>query len=49
MKYMEKIEELIKQQNGTILSADLDKCGIPRKYLQRMIFEGKLERCDRGV
>ena len=49
MKYMEKIEELIKQQNGTILSADLDKYGIPRKYLQRMIFEGKLERCDRGV
>lgn len=44
-----KIEELIKQQNGTILSADLDKYGIPRKYLQRLINEGRLERCDRGV
>lgn len=49
MNYLEKIEELIKQQNGTILSADLDKYGIPRKYLQRLIFEGKLERCERGV
>lgn len=49
MNYLEKIEELIKQQNGTILSADLDKYGIPRKYLQRLINEGRLERCDRGV
>jgi hypothetical protein len=49
MNYLEKIEELIKQQNGTILSADLDKYGMPRKYLQRLIFEGKLERSDGGV
>ena len=49
MNYLEKIEELIKRQNGTILSADLDKYGIPRKYLKRLIFEGKLERSDRGV
>ena len=49
MNYIEKIEELIKRQNGTILSADLDKYGIPRTYLQRLIFEGKLERSDRGV
>ncbi|MBF4692250.1 type IV toxin-antitoxin system AbiEi family antitoxin domain-containing protein [Fusibacter ferrireducens] len=49
MNYLEKIEELIKLQNGTILSADLDKYGIPRKYLHDLISEGKLERCDRGV
>ncbi len=49
MNYLEKIEELIKQQNGTILSADLDKLGIPRKYLQRLINEGRLERSDRGI
>lgn len=49
MNYLEKIEELIKKQKGTILSADLDKYGIPRKYLQRLINEGRLERCDRGV
>lgn len=49
MNYLERINELIKQQNGTILSADIDKYGIPRKHLQLMISEGKLERCDRGV
>ncbi len=49
MNYLEKIEELIKRQNGTILSSDLDKSGIPRSYLQRLIFEGKLERSYRGV
>lgn len=49
MNYLEKIEELIKQQNGTILSADLDKYGIPRNYLQLLITEGRLERSKRGV
>lgn len=49
MNYLEKIEVLIKQQNGTILSADLDKYGIPRKYLQILIAEGRLEKCDRGI
>lgn len=49
MNYLEKIEKLIKKQNGTILSADLDRYGIPRKYLQRLINGGRLERCDRGV
>ena len=49
MNYLEKIEELIKHQNGTILSADLDKYGIPRKYLQILIAEGRLEKCDRGI
>ncbi len=49
INYLEKIEELIKQQHGTILSSDLDEYGIPRNYLQRFIIEGKLERCDRGV
>jgi len=49
MNNLEKIEELVKQQNGTILSADLDKYSIPRKYLQLLIAEGRLERWDRGV
>ncbi|HKK83097.1 MAG TPA: type IV toxin-antitoxin system AbiEi family antitoxin domain-containing protein [Atribacterota bacterium] len=49
MNYLEKIEELIKHQNGTILSADLDKYGIPRKYLQILIAEGRLEKYDRGI
>lgn len=49
MNSLEKIERLIKHQNGTILSADLDKYGIPRKYLKILINEGRLERCNRGV
>lgn len=49
MKNTEKIEELIKQQSGTILSADFDKYSIPRKYLQLLIAEGRLERWNRGV
>lgn len=49
MDYMEKLEELVKKQHGTILSADLDKNQIPRVYLQMMVAEGNLERVDRGV
>lgn len=49
MNYYEEIEELIKKQNGTILSTDFDEYGIPRKYLQILINEGRLERCERGV
>jgi len=49
MNYLKKIEELIEQHNGTILSADLDKHGIPRIYLQQLILDGKLERTERGI
>lgn len=49
MNYAEKLEELIKKQHGTVLSADLDASEIPRVYLQMMVAEGKLERVDRGV
>ncbi|SCZ78550.1 type IV toxin-antitoxin system AbiEi family antitoxin domain-containing protein [Acidaminobacter hydrogenoformans] len=49
MNYVEKLEELIKKQHGTVLSADLDSYEIPRVYLQMMVAEGKLERVDRGV
>ena len=49
MNYAEKLDELIKKQHGTVLSADLDAYEIPRVYLQRMVAEGKLERVDRGV
>jgi predicted transcriptional regulator of viral defense system len=43
------IEELIRKQNGTLLSSDLDKYNIPRKYLQILVNEGKIERSSRGV
>jgi predicted transcriptional regulator of viral defense system len=49
MNYYKKLNELIKQQNGTILSADVDRAEIPRTYLGIMVSEGKLERVDTGV
>lgn len=49
MNYTERLKKLIKQQNGTILSADLDYHGIPRVYLQKMVSEGKIVKMDRGV
>lgn len=49
MNYLMLIEELIRKQNGTILSSDLDKDNIPRKYLQILVNEGKIERSSRGV
>lgn len=49
MNYLKKLEELIRTQNGTVLSADLDKYKIPRIYLQMMVADGSLERVDRGI
>ena len=49
MNYLEKLEKLIQNQHGTVLSADLDLHEIPRTYLQMMVEEGKLERVERGV
>jgi predicted transcriptional regulator of viral defense system len=47
--YINKIEDLIKKQKGTVLSSDLDLYKIPRSYLQMMVAEGKLERINRGI
>lgn len=49
MDYIQKIEKIIKEQNGTLLTSDLDKYDIPRIYLSIMVDEGKIERIDRGV
>lgn len=49
MNYLKKLEELIEQRHGTILTSDLDKDEIPRTYLSMLVAEGKLERVDRGI
>lgn len=49
MNYMKKLEELIQEKHGTILSSDIDLYEIPRVYLKKMVAEGKLERVNRGV
>lgn len=49
MDYLKKIEEIAENQNGTLLSSDLDENGIPRAYLSMMVAEGDLEKVGRGV
>ena len=49
MDYIKRIEKIIKEQNGTLLSSDLDENEIPRTYLSMMVAEGEIERIGRGV
>ncbi|MBI9046272.1 MAG: type IV toxin-antitoxin system AbiEi family antitoxin domain-containing protein [Anaerolineaceae bacterium] len=49
MNYKKKLEELVNEKHGTVLSSDLDKRNIPRTYLQLMVAEGKLEKIGRGI
>jgi len=49
MDYIKRIEKIINEQNGTLLSSDLDEYEIPRTYLSMMVAEGKIERIDRGI
>jgi predicted transcriptional regulator of viral defense system len=49
MDYIKRIENIIKEQNGTLLSSDLDENEIPRTYLSMMVAEGEIERIGRGV
>lgn len=49
MDYIQRIEKIINEQNGTLLSSDLDENKIPRTYLSMMVAEGKIERIGRGV
>lgn len=49
MSYIKKIKKIINEQNGTLLSSDLDKYEIPRTYLSMMVAEGDIERIDRGI
>lgn len=49
MDYLKEIEKIVKSQNGSILSSDLNKYNIPRTYLSIMVEDGKLERIGRGV
>lgn len=49
MNYKKKLEELIKENHGTVLSSDLNEYDIPRVYLHKMVKEGSLEKVDRGI
>ncbi|MGI6728250.1 MAG: type IV toxin-antitoxin system AbiEi family antitoxin domain-containing protein [Anaerovoracaceae bacterium] len=49
MDYIKRIEKIINEQKGTLLSLDLDENKIPRTYLSMMVADGKIERIGRGI
>lgn len=49
MVYQEKLERLIEDKGGLILTKEVVKAGVPRQYLNVFIRENKLERVAHGV
>ncbi len=49
MDYINKLEKLIHENNGMVLTSDLERLSIPRVYLSKLISMGKIERVSRGV
>ncbi len=49
MAYKEKLNDLIAENEGLILTKQLSKAGIPRVYLSSLVNDGLLVRLERGV
>lgn len=49
MKNTDKIIEIMKNNNGTITTAQVTAAGISRSSLNQLLTEGLIERSDRGV
>jgi len=49
LKYINKIENYLKNSGGIITSAYCRENGIPTVYLTRLVKSGKLERVDTGI
>ncbi|HEY5556303.1 type IV toxin-antitoxin system AbiEi family antitoxin domain-containing protein [Acetobacterium sp.] len=49
MNYQEKLESMIDEKDGLILTKDLEKANIPRSYLYRAVKAGQLKSLRRGV
>lgn len=49
MNYREKLEKLIVEKKGLIITKEVEKEGIPRHYLTIFTREDKLERVSHGV
>ena len=49
MNSSEKIRDILKDQNGILLTSDLLKYGIPRIYLSVLEKSGEIQRISRGV
>lgn len=46
---IEKVREILLNQNGILLTSDLAKFGIPRTYLSILVRNGEIQRISRGV
>ncbi len=46
---IDKVQGILKDQNGILLTSDLEKLGIPRTYLSVLVKKGKIQRVSRGV
>jgi len=46
---IEKVRDILKDQNGILLTSDLSKFGIPRTYLSTLLKNGEIQRISRGV
>ena len=49
MNYTEKLNALIDEHNGIILTKHVTEAGIPRTYISELVKKGVLERLERGV
>lgn len=49
MNYKEKLEELIIEKDGLIITKEVERLGIPRYYLTQFTRDGRLERVAQGV
>lgn len=49
MNYKEKLEKLIIEKKGLIITKEVEEQGIPRYYLTKFTRENKLERMGQGV
>jgi predicted transcriptional regulator of viral defense system len=46
---IEKVRDILRDQNGFLLTSDLVKYGIPRTYLSILVKNGEIERISRGI
>ena len=49
MNYIEKLNALIDEHNGIILTKYVTEAGIPRTYISELVKKSVLERLERGV
>lgn len=49
MNFYDKLNEIVKKNNGIIFSFQADEAQIPRIYLSKMLEKGILEKVSRGV